>query len=101
MEGVERIGAFLARVTSDPKLGPSHISICTVLCNYWIKNKLHNPFKISRKYVMKGAGVKSTSTYHKILKDLVALEYVNYKAFFDPKGRCEVSIFCELRGRTP
>lgn len=92
MNKVEQVGDFLLRITSDMKLSASHISICTALCSAWIENGLKNPFKISRRKIMTAARIKSTSTYHKILKDLTALKYLIYNPSYHPTSGSKVFI---------
>lgn len=92
MNKVEQIGDFLLRITSDMKLSPSHISICTALCSAWIENGLNNPFRVSRRKIMMAARIKSTSTYHKILKDLTALNYLDYNPSYHPVNGSKVFI---------
>lgn len=92
MNKIDQVGDFLLRITSDVKLSASHISICTALCSAWIENGLKNPFRISRKKVMTAAKIKSTSTYHRILKDLTVFDYLNYTPSFHPVNGSKVFI---------
>lgn len=97
MNKVEQVGEFLRRITSDVTLSASHISICTALCSAWIENDLVNPFNISRRKIMMGARIKSTSTYHRILKDLTALKYLDYIPSYHPANGSRVLILGGLR----
>lgn len=92
MDKVEQIGSFLKRVASDSSLGASHVSFCAAICAAWIENGLNNPFKISRRHLMKSSKIKSTSTYHRILNDLKALKYFEYVPSFHPGKGSQVSI---------
>ncbi len=95
MSNAEQLSNFIQRVTSDGKLNTSHISMCTALCSAWIENGLRNPFNISRKSIMTAAKIKSTSTYHRILNDLAALKYFQYKPSFHPAKGSQVFILSE------
>lgn len=92
MNKVNQVGEFLQRITSDVKLSASHISICTALCSAWIENGLTNPFRISRRKIMTAGRIRSTSTYHKILNDLTALNYLDYNPSYHPANGSRVFI---------
>jgi hypothetical protein len=92
MNKVEQLGSFIARVTSDLNLSSSHISLCTALCSAWVTNELSNPFNVTRKNMMTAARIKSKSTYHKIIKDLVEFKYLEYYPSFHPKNGSRVYI---------
>lgn len=92
MNNIEQLSNFLVRVTSDGNLSPSHISICTALCSAWIESGFCNPFNVSRSGLMTAAKIKSTSTYHKILSELMKSKYVEYKPSYHPIKGSEILI---------
>lgn len=83
---------FLLRVTSDRTLASTHISMCTALCSLWIENQFANPFPITRKALMSASRIRSTSTYHQVMKDLVSRNHVVYSPSCDPGAKSEASI---------
>ena len=83
---------FLLRITSDRTLSSTHVSMCTALCSLWIENQFANPFPITRKVLMSVARIKSTSTYHRVLKDLVARHLVVYSPSYDPAAESTACI---------
>ena len=92
MNRAEQLSNFLLRATSDSTLSAIHISLCAALCSSWIASGFNNPFDISRKRLMNAARIKSKSTYHKIIKDLVDLKYLDYRPSFHPMRGSEVSL---------
>lgn len=99
MSNVEQLYNFLQRVTSDLNLTTSHISVCTALCAVWAANGFINPFNISRRQLMNASKIKSKTTYHKIIGDLTALNYISYDPSYHPARGSEVSIFCQEKLR--
>jgi hypothetical protein len=92
MRDAERVGNFLHRITSDLKLGTSHVSVCAALCVIWVTNRLENPVIISRQQIMLAAKIRSRATYHKVIYDLVSLGYCKYAASYHPYGRSRMFI---------
>jgi hypothetical protein len=99
MSNVERLNNFLQRVTSDVNLTTSHVSVCTALYAVWAANGFRNPFNTSRRQLMNAAKIKSKTTYHKIISDLTALNYISYDPSYHPARGSEVSIFCQEKPR--
>jgi hypothetical protein len=48
------------------------------LFQYWNFNRFQNPFPIYRDNMMKQSKIGSKNTYHKCIKDLHQLKYINY-----------------------
>jgi hypothetical protein len=92
MNNVEQLNNFLQRITTDVNLTTSHIGICTALVVVWINSGFKNPIGVSRKRLMCAAKIKSTSTYHKILADLIAFKYIEYIPSFHPVFGSQISI---------
>lgn len=86
MDIVKQLIGYLTRVTSDVRLGSTHISLYTVLCLAWLVNGSKKTFTISRRQVMRASRIKSKTTYHKVINELKLLGYVDYQPSFDPNG---------------
>lgn len=84
MNNIEQLNSFLQRVTSDVNLSTTHIGICTALAVVWIDSGFVNPFNTSRSRLMRAARIKSKTTYHKVISDLTALNYVTYEPSYHP-----------------
>lgn len=84
MSNAEHLNSFLQRVTSDATLTTIHIGFCAALAGAWIESGFTNPFNISRSQLMKAARIKSKTTYHKVIRDLILLNYLRYTPSFHP-----------------
>ena len=92
MDKIEQLTNFLNRATSDIKLTSTHICLCTALCRTWIDNRFKNPFNISREQLMRAAKIKSKTTYHKAMTELVVLSYLRYAPTYHPLKGSQVLI---------
>lgn len=62
----------------DRRVNVWHLGLYMVFLYLWNQNNRENPITISRRRVMKLARFKSTATYHKCMKDLIAFGYIDY-----------------------
>lgn len=67
-----------------------HISIYAVLFQFWCKNSMQSPFRITRKETMHLAKISSKTTYHKCIKDLQEFGFITYIPSFHPQGETKV-----------
>lgn len=79
---------------SDGALTTTHVGVCTALAVAWADSGFINPFNISRSRVMIASKIKSAATYHKIVRDLIELEYIKYSPSYHPERGSEISM-CE------
>lgn len=84
MNNVEQLNNFLHRVTSDANLTTTHVGICAALVVEWMNKGFINPFNISRSRLMTAARIKSKTTYHKVINDLMLLNYLKYTPSYHP-----------------
>lgn len=76
------LNRFLISVAGNPKILASHISLFSaILC---CKERGEKIFNVSRSRLMKLSKIRSTATYHNCLKDLVELQYLEYKPSYNP-----------------
>ena len=59
--------ALYTNLLNDSRLSVCHYNIYIALILLWHKNKLANPFPVSRKGIMELAHVHSIVTYHKCI----------------------------------
>jgi hypothetical protein len=85
MEKVEQLTAYLDKLLVDGRITPIHIALSTALCYLWIVNQFNNPYRVSRRVLMKASRIRSKATYHKVISDLSALGYITYKPSYHPK----------------
>lgn len=67
----------------DGRVNVWHLGLYMVFLYLWNQNNRQNPITISRRRVMKLARFKSTATYHKCIKDLIAFGYIDYHPTYD------------------
>lgn len=83
---------FILRAAIDKRILPSHMSLFMVIFFYSPEQPTGRLFGVSRQKLMRFAKLKSISTYHKCLSELVELGYITYQPSFDPYRASRVSI---------
>ena len=84
------LNRFLMSVSENPKILASHISLFSaILC---CKESHHNVFNVSRSRLMEMSKLRSTATYHKCLKDLVELGFLEYSPSYNPYRGSKVKL---------
>jgi hypothetical protein len=63
------------------------------LFQFWNCNRFKNPISISRDEVMRISKISSKATYHKCLKNLHSLGYINYEPSYNPFKGSHVYLF--------
>ncbi|MCH7402254.1 hypothetical protein ACFOUP_18380 [Belliella kenyensis] len=80
-----KILGIYSKLQKDESIQLSHMAICMALIGEFIKNQGRNRFRITRKMIMKNSQVKSLSTYHRCMKDLVRKNIIIYSPSYHPK----------------
>ena len=78
MKQSNKIIDFFGNVIKDHRMVPSHISLYVSLFQLWSRNQYQNPFRVSRKEVMKLGKIRSFATYHKCIKELHQAGFIIY-----------------------
>ena len=78
-------GKLLKRMSGDDRLMATHVSLFTALFTCYQQNGFESPFTITRKILMAFSKIASIATYHKCIKELDDLNYINYRPSFNPK----------------
>lgn len=84
MNYIKHLTGFFERVIQDHTLNPTHISLYIALFQFWNFNRFKNPISISRDELMRISKIASKATYHKCLKNLHSLGYIDYQPSFNP-----------------
>lgn len=84
MNYIKHLTGFFERVIKDKTLNPTHVSLYMALFQFWNFNRFKNPISISRDEVMRISKIASKATYHKCLKNLHSLGYIDYQPSFNP-----------------
>ncbi len=93
MNYIKHLTGFFEKVAIDNTLNPTHVSLYIALFQFWNCNRFKNPISISRDEVMRISKISSKATYHKCLKNLHALGYINYEPSYNPFKGSHVYLF--------
>ncbi len=86
------LSIFFQRVAQEPSLNPTHISLYIALFQLWTINNFRNPVSISRQEVMEISKIASRVTYHKCIKKLQLLGFIDYKPSYNPFKNSQIYI---------
>lgn len=90
MNYIKHLTGFYEKVALDNALNPTHISLYIALFQFWNFNRFKNPVNISRDEVMRISKINSKATYHKCIKNLHSLGYIDYQPSYNPYKGSEV-----------
>lgn len=93
MNYIKHLTGFFEKVALDRTLNPTHVSLYIALFQFWNCNRFKNPISINRDEVMRISKISSKATYHKCLKNLHSLGYINYEPSYNPFRGSHVILF--------
>ncbi|POY37708.1 transcriptional regulator [Flavobacterium alvei] len=93
MNYIKHLTGFFEKVAIDKTLNPTHVSLYVALFQFWNCNRFKNPISISRDEVMRISKISSKATYHKCLRNLHSLGYINYEPSYNPFKGSHVYLF--------
>ncbi|WP_026726292.1 transcriptional regulator [Flavobacterium sasangense] len=93
MNYIKHLTGFFEKVALDRTLNPTHVSLYIALFQFWNCNRFKNPISINRDEVMRISKISSKATYHKCLKNLHSLGYINYQPSYNPFKGSHVILF--------
>ena len=93
MNYIKHLTGFFARIAFEESLNPTHISLYLTLFQCWNVNRFKNPITISRDEMMKGSKIASKATYHKCIKELQRLQFLDYQQSYNPYSGTQVFMF--------
>lgn len=91
MDAGKYLTAFL-QVASANGLHKSHISLYAAVLVCFTISESQNPFRVSRRKLMKHSGIQSFATYHECMKDLVLHGFINYQPSYHPQLASQISL---------
>lgn len=92
MNYIKHLNAALVEIYGDERLCPSHISLYLALFFYWNMYRFAEEFPVNRKELMKMAKIGSKSTYHRLLKQLDTMGYIDYSPSNSPARSSKVAL---------
>ena len=84
MNYIKHLTGFFNKINNENAINPTHISLYLALFQCWNVNRFKNPTGISREEIMKASKINSKATYHKCMKELEALGFMEYMPTFNP-----------------
>lgn len=100
MNYIRHLSNFFSRVASDSRLNPTHVSLYMAIFQYWNTNHFQNPISVCRQDLMRISKISAKATYHKCIKDLHNLRYLDYQPSFNPVTGSSIFMFdFQLTGR--
>ena len=90
MNYIKHLTGFFNRISNEESLNPTHISLYITLFQCWNVNRFKNPITISRDEMMKGSKIASKATYHKCIKELQRLKFLDYFPSYNTYSGTEV-----------
>ena len=92
MNYIKHLTGFFNKIGDENKLNPTHISLYLALFQCWNVNRFKNPTGISREEIMKASKINSNATYHKCMKELQSLGFIEYLPTFNPHSSSNVNM---------
>jgi hypothetical protein len=90
MNYIKHLTGFFIRIATEETIYPTHISLYLALFQSWNINRFKNPIAISRDEMMKASRIASKATYHKCIKELHNLGFIDYIPSYNPYTGSEV-----------
>ncbi|MGG7036011.1 MAG: transcriptional regulator [Flavobacterium sp.] len=90
MNYIKHLTGFFIRIANEETIYPTHISLYLALFQSWNVNRFKNPITISRDEMMKASRIASKATYHKCIKELQNLGFIEYLLSYNPYSGTEV-----------
>ena len=84
MNYIKHLTGFFYKISNENAINPTHISLYLALFQCWNVNRFKNPTGISREEIMKASKINSKATYHKCMKELEALGFMEYLPTYNP-----------------
>lgn len=103
MNYIKHLTGFFNKINNENAVNPTHISLYLALFQCWNVNRFKNPTGISREEIMKASKINSKATYHKCIKKLQTLGFIEYLPNFNPHSSSNiimVNLSNELKKRT-
>lgn len=92
MNYIKHLTGFFIQIAHEETLNPTHISLYLALFQRWNINRFKNPITISRDEMMKASKIASKATYHKCIKELQRLGFIDYLPSYNPYAGTTVII---------
>jgi replication initiation and membrane attachment protein DnaB len=96
---MEMLSDFYAAIKEDYRIGTSHIALYMALFHLHQLQPRTNTISIKRSTLMEAAKINGLATYHKCIKDLHELGYIEYIPSYNPANNSTVQLL-QIRKRS-
>lgn len=93
MDTGNKLSSFLQLASKNKRFHQSHLSLYSALLMCYNRGLCQNPFRISRRELMKYSAIHSFATYHKCMKDLVEYKCIAYRPSYHPYLASQITLF--------
>lgn len=94
MRAQDPVAGFLEKARGDERILPTHLALFMAILMYSNSGISSKWFRVCRSKLMEFSKLRSKSTYHKCLKNLVDFGYIRYEPSYDPIRASRISIIC-------
>ena len=101
MNYIKHLTGFFNCILREKNIYPTHISLYLALFQSWNVSRFKNPITISREEMMKASRIASKATYHKCIKELQLLGFIEYLPSYNPYSGTEVIMYNLSDGKKP
>jgi len=92
MGTAELLANFLKLASGNRRFRQSHLSLFSAILMYYDKASRQNPFRVSRRELMKYSAIRSYATYHKCMGELIANGLIKYEPSYHPNLASRVTL---------
>lgn len=87
---------FFNTINHDKVIAHTHICLYLAILHLLVKTGTH-PIHVSRSKIMHLAKIKSKTTYHKCINELVTRGYITYQPSYHPEGETKISLYLQTK----
>lgn len=92
-----KLATYINCAVSDERINRTQLSLFISLLICWLEQDCTEQVKITRKILMKQSKIPAISTYHRSLKKLISIGYIEYEPTFDHYKGSKVKLICSTR----
>ena len=92
MDTGKQLTSFLKLASKNNRFHQSHFSLYSAILMCYTKGLCQNPFRVSRRELMKHSAIHSFATYHKCMKALVSYGYIDYQPSYHPTLASQITL---------
>jgi len=93
---LSEITYYLRAIEQDSRLNVWHTAILIAIMTMAIKQGRSQGIAVSRSRIMATSHVNTLPTYHKYLKELQVLGYIQYRPSYHPGIKSEIDILVQM-----